>query len=89
MVYIHIPSQEIYKLLTDQLLEKYGIQVRRRFVGFRVETGNSPVSIVNQQNVKYVAWQINREMAGQDEAEVVTEIFRNNSAFWKLKKDKK
>ena len=85
MVIINIPSKDLLEALYEELKSKYGwADIKRRFAGFRVSTGNTPVVVVNTSNIRYVAWRINKE--AQKHADCVTEIFRDNSAFWHLGK---
>ncbi len=88
MVYIHIPSRDLFEKLKQELSSKYGIQsITRRFVGFKVAT-NAAVTVVTDANISRIAWQINRELNGRAEGEVVTELFVNNTAFWKVRVSK-
>lgn len=81
MMFINIPDKATLDQLTNLLASKYGLRFKRRFIGFRVETGRNPVSVVNQSNMSYVAYRISKETD-------ICEIFANNSAIWERIEDK-
>ena len=82
MMFINIPDKSLLEQLTNILSQKYGLRFKRKFVGFRIETWRSPVTVVNQSNVSYVAYRIAKKETD------VCEIFANNSAIWERIEDK-
>lgn len=78
-MFINIPEKSLYVTFKQELEQALGAETKRRFVGFRAETGRSPVTIINTSNVKYVALQAARTLKTNGS---LVEIFTNNTAWW-------
>lgn len=77
-MYINVPNSDILGKLLDLLDGKYGIKVKRFFIGFKEDSGSKGVMVINDRNLNYAA----KRIADCIDEEGVVELFRNNTAYW-------